>query len=190
MSTPEPMRCRIPACAKPAACRGWCEAHYTRWRRTGNPLPKFGPQQYLTEVVLKYEGDECLPWKFYRTAQGYGEMSYRGRRSIVSRVVCEIANGPPPTPQHHAAHSCGNGHLGCVTKRHLAWKTRLENMADMVVHGTRPHGERHGMAKLSESDVRLIRSLRGAATQRVVAKQFGVSQSTVSRIVAGKSWAP
>lgn len=25
-------------CERPIRCRGWCNAHYKRWRRTGNPL--------------------------------------------------------------------------------------------------------------------------------------------------------
>lgn len=30
--------CSIEGCAKPAAARGWCNGHYIRWRRSGDPL--------------------------------------------------------------------------------------------------------------------------------------------------------
>lgn len=30
--------CSIEGCGKPAKNRGWCSAHYTRWRRHGDPL--------------------------------------------------------------------------------------------------------------------------------------------------------
>lgn len=31
--------CSIEECVRPAATKGWCGAHYARWRRTGNPGP-------------------------------------------------------------------------------------------------------------------------------------------------------
>ena len=30
--------CSIDGCERPAATRGWCNAHYIRWRRSGDPL--------------------------------------------------------------------------------------------------------------------------------------------------------
>ena|ERR1700694_1946906 len=32
------MVCSIPTCSRPAKKRGWCSAHYERWRRHGDPL--------------------------------------------------------------------------------------------------------------------------------------------------------
>lgn len=29
--------CAFPSCVKPARCRGWCSAHYERWRKHGDP---------------------------------------------------------------------------------------------------------------------------------------------------------
>lgn len=29
--------CAVDGCGKPASCRGWCRAHYTRWQRNGDP---------------------------------------------------------------------------------------------------------------------------------------------------------
>lgn len=30
--------CSIEGCKSPASARGWCKAHYSRWRRNGDPL--------------------------------------------------------------------------------------------------------------------------------------------------------
>lgn len=30
--------CSIPECGRPTLARGWCEAHYRRWRKHGDPL--------------------------------------------------------------------------------------------------------------------------------------------------------
>lgn len=135
-----PKLCSIPDCGKPIKSRGWCTGHYQRWNKHGNPLgggtSPGEALRFYREVVLPYDGDECLVWPYATKFDGYGMLWLAGRPHIVSRLVCEDANGPAPTPKHDAAHSCGQGRLGCVAKRHLSWKTRLENVADSIAHGT------------------------------------------------------
>lgn len=92
--------------------------------------------RYLVDVVLRYEGDECTIWPFTRNDRGYARTRWNGKLRNVCRMICEKVNGPPPTRVHQAAHSCGNGHLGCVTKRHLSWKSPQENSDDKYVHGS------------------------------------------------------
>jgi len=170
-----------------------CQRHYAKRRRNGDPLggiptAQGEPLRYLEEVVLAYEGDECLTWPYNRTNRGYGITAYQGRQHIVSRLVCERANGPPPNVKYEAAHSCGRGTQGCVTKAHLSWKTRTENQADRLAHGTHNRGERSGSAKLRENEVREIRALRGKMLQREIGEKFGISKSTIGNIHAGKIW--
>ena len=52
----------------------------------------------------------------------------------VTRIVCEEAHGPPPSPRHNALHDTANGCVGslCVNPDHLRWGTQKENMADMT----------------------------------------------------------
>lgn len=185
--------CSIPDCGKPQHARDLCKNHHKRLLRHGDPLvggPANGElPRYYREVVLPYEGEECLFWPYGTTAAGYAIMtSMDDGTNLVSRRLCEEVNGPPPTPKHDAAHSCGNGHLGCVTKRHLSWKTRKANLADRLVHGTDFRGSKSPNAKLTEADVIQIRSLSGQYTQRVLAERFGVSQSLIGLIQTGKRW--
>lgn len=184
--------CSIPDCGKPVRARMFCRCHYERFRKYGNPMSgKAFPGQakrYYEEVVLGYEGDECLTWPF-GTNRGYGQFWTDGRSQYVSRLVCAATHGEPPTPKHEAAHSCGNGHLGCVAKRHLRWATSKENKADKVLHGTTNRGERQGIAKLTRSDVRIIRSLRGQKRLREIGDLFGVSIGAIASIYNGSSWA-
>ncbi|MGN7750604.1 hypothetical protein [Sinorhizobium sp. 22678] len=116
-------------------------------------------------------------------------MTKDGERGIVSRFLCEDTKGAPPTPKHEAAHSCGNGKFGCVTKRHISWKTPAENQADRLAHGTHNRGERCGTSKLTEREAREILSLKGKESQRSIAKRFGIIQQTVSQIHSKKTWA-
>lgn len=184
----EPRLCSIPGCGKPHFGHGWCNTHYARWRRHGDPLsltktPNGIAQDFYRETVLTYEGDDCLIWPYARTA-GYGVLG----NERVHRLVCAEENGPPPTPDHHAAHSCGNGHLGCVNRHHLRWATPTENNADKVIHGTNRLGEERYNAKLTPMLVRQIRDLYGRMPQRQIATHLGVSFSAVKNVLSGNAW--
>lgn len=186
--------CSIPDCGKKHLARGLCGAHYQRWRTHGAPLggrPTMNgdPMRYFHNTVIGYEGDECLPWPYAKNSHGYGHVCVDGRWLRVSRMVCEMFNGPPPSPLHDAAHSCGNGHMACVTKGHLSWKTRAGNAADRTTHGTEVRGVDTPSAKLTEDDVRRIRALRGKMFQRDIAKLFGVTQGNVGYIQRRATWA-
>lgn len=184
------MICSIEGCNKliHVKSRGLCNAHYQRWRVHGNPTSgaplRGGVQLYFRDVVLPYEGDDCLIWPFARNANGYGTI----RGGIVSRFVCEHAHGPAPTEKHEAAHSCGKGHEACVTKLHMSWKTHAENMADKLVHGTHTRGDRCWSAKLTWGEVSEIRNLRGVLTQKDLAEKYGVAKSRIHKIMSGKTW--
>lgn len=185
--------CSIEGCGKAAHARSYCANHYARWLRHGDASACARPAngtvgKYLRDTVLHYEGDDCLIWPF-STNRGYAQMCVSGTKPVgVHRLVCELTHGPAPSPIHQAAHSCGNGKNGCVSKRHLLWKTPTENQADRLVHGTDGRGERCATAKLTESDVRRMRALLGALPQHSIAQQFGISDALVSMIKTGKVW--
>lgn len=188
-----PRICSVENCGKPVRDHGFCNMHGKRWKKYGDPIKRVKAAngellQWINDVALAHEGDDCLPWPFSVDRHGYGTVGVDGHRQIVSRLVCERAHGQPPTPDHHAAHSCGNGNKGCVNKRHLSWKTRAENEADKVVHGTSNRGERCGGAKLTEAQVLEIRSLAGRLTHREIAERFPVNRQTVSKIINGDRW--
>ena len=137
--------CAVDTCERPHFCKGYCRLHYERWKRHGSPdvvLKRLSvrgePMRWLLQHAI-HLGDECLTWPFARFPDGRAHMN--GRKP--TRVMCEMAHGPAPTPQHEAAHSCGKGHEACINPQHLRWATPVENAADKVVHGTVLEGERH-----------------------------------------------
>jgi hypothetical protein len=137
-------------------------------------------QKFLAKA-LAYKGDECLFWPYSGKPGGYPQIWLDGTSKLLGRVVCERVHGPPPTPEHEAAHSCGRGNKGCITPRHLRWATHAENVADRVAHGT---------AKLTAKDVRAIRRMvsQGTRTQKQLAARFGVGEPTISKIVRREMW--
>ncbi|MHC2163092.1 hypothetical protein [Bradyrhizobium ottawaense] len=128
------------------------------------------------------ETDWCLLWPFGRNENGYGLFGDRPKVKV-HRIMCEYRNGPPPEKQPEAAHSCGNGHLGCVNPMHLSWKSRSENLKEMYQQGRKPM-----RYKLTPVQVDEIRALKNRARPDEIAKQFGVTQSTIREIHAGRIW--
>ena len=187
-----PKLCSIPGCGKPSIAHGWCNGHYKRFKRHGDPLggglSSGAAMRYFRETVLPYRGDECLPWPFANN-KGYGLVRFRGRQWFVSRAVCESIHGHPPTPTHEAAHTCGRGWAGCCTPRHIVWKTPTQNQADRKVHGTDQFGEKNTQSKLSDAAVREIRSLKGTATLRELGDRYGMTPSAIGYVLRGKTWA-
>lgn len=146
-------------------------------------------QRFIREVAVSYDRDDCLIWPFYRNNRGYACVRDGGRSMrSAARVVAELALGLPSDATFDTAHSCGNGHLGCVNPRHLRWATRTENMADTAAHGTKLNGARNPNAKLDERTAIEIRTMRGRAKQALVAAKFNISVPQVSAIQRGQRW--
>lgn len=149
--------------------------------------PRGAALQWLQQHV-QHASDECLTWPFGNNETGYGFIRLDGRVIKASRVMCELAHGAPATRGLQAAHSCGNGRMGCVNPRHLRWATQSENQFDRVAHGTSNRGERCGSAVLTRDDVMRIRALAGVELQKVLAHRYGVAQATISKIQRGERW--
>lgn len=182
--------CKIPGCGKTAQTREWCTAHYKRWRRHGNPLsgttPQGAPLAFLESALLMYT-DACILWPYTKNDAGYGQVWCDGQLKRASRVVLERKLGRPMVSGTHAAHAPGICHNpACINPRHLREASIADNMADRLLDGTSNRGSRHGLSKLTEDDVISIRS--DPRTQRVIASEFGLDQSTISDIKRRKSW--
>lgn len=184
--------CSVEGCGKNKVKKGFCDNHYWRWRKHGDPLAgptvRGTPVRWLKDRV-NYSEDQCLIWPFYTTKSGYGSVSFNSKQMFAGRAMCFLAYGPPPTENHEAAHSCGNGAGGCVHPKHIRWTTPVENNSDKKKHGTLLRGETHPKTILTEENVKEIRFLgQGWMKQKEIAEKFGISRSSVEDIIHRKSW--
>lgn len=182
--------CSVDGCGKSHYARRYCRNHYHRLRTHGDPLAgkaaQGEPRAWLDQY-LSHEGEDCLIWPFARFPNGYAAVVFEGRTTHASSVMCGLACGEAPTHDHGAAHSCGNGHEGCVNPRHLRWATQRENIADSVEQGTRCRGEDQHAAKLTEDAVKAIRASN--ARQIDLAAKYGVAPETIRRVRKRQAWA-
>jgi hypothetical protein len=132
--------CLVSGCTKKHDAHGYCSLHRQRWERFGDPLRENvltddGEPQKFIELALASNTDDCIFWPFSRDHLGYAKIAvlcedgkWRPRR--VQRIVCQHVHGKPTKKRNDSAHSCGNGHLGCINPRHLRWLTHKENLAE------------------------------------------------------------
>jgi len=139
--------------------------------------------------VVKHLLDRCIPsgdcllWQ-KSIRNGYGQLTLHGKVHYAHRLMYEAYYNHSIPKDQLVRHLCGNP--ACCNPQHLALGTQKDNMQDMVQHGRSRPGVKHHNVKLSEVEVELIRN--STATQRVLAKQFGVCQTTISLIKRGKRW--
>ena len=186
--------CCVDGCDKPVSIvtTVMCLSHHRRLRQHGNPLagiaPAGLPMRFIADNV-SFDGDECLSWPFARNKNGYPRVFAPADSYLAHRVMCRAAHGNPPAEKPVAAHSCGNGHKGCVNPRHLRWADHIENAADRIVHGTSNRGTNNGSAKISPETVRAIVAMRQSGKKiRQVASALGVSEAAVSSVTKGWTW--
>jgi hypothetical protein len=78
----------------------------------------------------------------------------------------------------------------CVNPDHLFLGTPADNAQDRREKGRSPRGEKHALAKLTAEQVSRIKAM--LAEDRLylteIAQEFGVSQTTVRAIKAGRTW--
>lgn len=112
----------------------------------------------------------------------------RRRSSNVHTLVCLAFKGVKPSPIHETRHMDGNKENSLPSN--LEWGTPAENEADKRRHGTVAEGSRHGIAKLNDEAVRILRIAipQGLWNPVDAAKVFGVDPSVIRAAVKGKNW--
>lgn len=129
----------------------------------------------------------CLEWSGGLSSTGYGRVGFLGNIYYCHRVSYEMHKGPIPDGLI-ACHKCDNPK--CCNPEHLFLGTQADNMRDMGRKGRQwtvpPLGESHNRAKLSEADVRYIRSC-GLSAQRI-AELYRMSPRTIYRVLNRETW--
>jgi hypothetical protein len=197
--------CAVSACERPHEAQGWCAMHYRRWRKHGDPMrrprPPRAKRPELDRLIAKLDmsdgTDACWPWTGYRTPRGYGLTSIqpdgkRGTRSA-HRAIYQAINGDIPTGMV-VRHVCDNP--PCCNPDHLRIGTQADNMADRQERGA-GYGRGNDSptaVQLNDETVAAIRdeyrpSVKGRG-QHALAQRFGLSRTTVQRIVTKSNrWA-
>lgn len=144
----------------------------------------------LTQERIKKRADVdpstgCWNWSGVLHKQGYGMIRSGRTHHLTHRASYKVFKGEIPDGLF-VCHRCDN--RKCVNPDHLFLGTVQDNQKDMKSKDRSMFGEKSSAAKLKESDVLQILSLKGSMTQRAIAKMFDVSPSLVCMILKGAVW--
>ncbi len=130
------MICTVEQCDRRTEARGWCDKHYKRWRRYGDPLYVRQMKDGSLEDRLRHTGwseDEgCWIWNGSKQPFGHGQLSYQGRILLAHRAAYMVWVGPIPDGLV-VMHTCDVP--PCINPEHLRCDTQYENMMNMKQKG-------------------------------------------------------
>lgn len=145
----------------------------------------------------------CVLWQGPVDRQGYGRLKVpdddgvlkaTGPHRWVMDVLMVAEEGRHLRPDEFVLHLCDNP--PCFRVDHLMVGTVQENNQQMFDRGRASppprnvfYGEEHPRSKLTERSVQAIRSqYRAGVTVKILAREFGVGQTAVRRVLKGLTW--
>jgi HNH endonuclease len=133
------------------------------------------------------DSNGCMLWLGAKTTGGYGHLRVHKQNQKAHRVAWELARGPVPEG-FFICHVCDVP--ACVNPDHLFLGTNADNMQDCAAKGRTARGEKSGMHKLTEDQVREIRQRysEGGVSQRTLAGAYGVSIGVINTVIHQDAW--
>lgn len=150
-------------------------------------------QERFEEKYIPEPNSGCWLWEACASDGGYGHIRHKGRMIKAHRASWMLYRGSIPDGQGYhgicVLHRCDV--TFCVNPDHLFLGTNRDNVLDKYAkgRGVNLRGSAHGMAKLFESDVLLIRErLKGGESGAAIARDYGVKKHAIYSIKTGKNW--
>jgi hypothetical protein len=139
---------------------------------------------FLSKVNVKnFEYNECWPWLGAGKGNGYGFVSYQGRKYSAHRLSYILFRGDVPDGMD-VCHKCDN--RWCVNPRHLFIGSRAENVADMVAKGRAAGGNRKHLKEWHVQEIR--RRINAGVKTSEIAEMMGISITAINSIKRGASY--
>lgn len=167
--------CTIDGCNSSAVARGWCDKHYRRWRRHGDPtiagrIVGDDRKRFFSHVA-KGGPDDCWLWEGSHNAPRYGTpygtFRYQGRTRPAHLVAYLLTHGPDSVPAGRVLDHLCRVTL-CVNPAHLEPITQRENI------------HRGRLLKVTDAQIaELAARLAAGESLTVLAREVGVTPQAI-----------
>ena len=123
--------CSYEGCESVVRYAGFCNAHYLRWYRNGDPgAGRLAPGLSVAErIAQKSElmDSGCIVWTDHLSTHGYGILNVDGKMAYAHRLNYELTYGPVAKGLE-VDHMCHN--RACLNVEHLRAVTKSQNQAN------------------------------------------------------------
>lgn len=184
--------CSFRGCFGNAHSKGLCGAHYAQ-QRVGKELKPLQKQFHgLTEKERFFKrvgklDSGCWLW-LGSLNTGYGQFRRDDGSIVLSHRFSYLLHNGGAVDGLVVMHKCDTPR--CVNPEHLALGTQADNVQDMRNKGREKKrglpGSEHGMSKLTDAQVREIRSSKESGP--AIAKRLSISTTTVYDVRNRKIW--
>lgn len=147
-------------------------------------------ERFENKILLIPEST-CWHWCGAKNSDGYGSFQVEGKTQGAHRVSYQLYIGEIPCGLC-VCHSCDT--RGCVNPAHMFLGSHRDNMRDMTAKNRKCYkfvtGSNNHLSNLTEADIATIRNKHksGAYYYKDLAEEFGVSLSSIAKIVTRKTW--
>lgn len=152
--------------------------------RTEEEYRHYTLERIEKNVIKNDDPNKCWGWKGTKKCGGGAGIKYKGKMKPAYRILYMLYNNCELTKDMYILHSCDNRE--CCNPLHLRVGTPAENSKDMTDRKRNATGEKHGMARLTNQQVREIRiknDLYNKSSYNKLAKEYNVCRNTIYNIV-------
>jgi hypothetical protein len=200
--------CSVDDCNRESCCKGFCDLHYRRFLKYGDPFIKKHATKKVIPLEKRFEKNTipvpesgCIIWLKSWNREGYGIIGIEHKSCLAHRIAWEIYRGEIPEGMD-VLHKCDTP--PCVNPNHLFLGTQIDNIKDMVKKGRARalQGEENPLSKLKKEDILFIRQkvfigkIRGPDGKfrksynchKQIADIYNITSANVRSIINRKTW--
>lgn len=148
------------------------------------------------DKITRYNSLDCWPWPGACNNSGYGTVRWEGSTVTAHRLSAYLFGmvDAPAAPKNRKGggfvlHKCDNPR--CCNPNHFTVGTYSRNQSEAYQRNSRaqPKGQLHANSKLTNEQANTIRErYKYGYKQTALAKEYGVSQATISLITRGVTY--